>query len=185
LLTGITSIERKKAGRLEKQLRQKLETTTDQKQREAIEKDLHITEVDRMYTIYFPYMERYVSLYPVSDGPKSEDASSAAARALHSQRPELWPVVEQAMKDGQEALEMLRDRLPEKDARSRTLSKAATSKAAKGRAAKPRQKSQADARSNGGDGPRKRATGSNAAPMGTRRKVESSDEGESDFFEED
>lgn len=107
-----------------------------------------------MYTIYFPYMERYVSLYPVSDlGLKSQGGSqpetqSSAALALHSQRPALWGTVEKAMEKGEEALERLRERRLGIDSRSKppppqTLSK--HSFAAKARALQAKQEKQVDA----------------------------------------
>jgi len=117
--------ERKKANRLHKQLEERLKGASDPKAIDEIKRDIHICDVDRHYTIYFPYMERYVSLYPVSGlglkvqgGPPLDEASSAA-RNLHSERPPLWTVVEKAMEKGQEALERLRDRRLGVDSRSK------------------------------------------------------------------
>ncbi len=108
---------------MEKQLQQKLKETQDSDEVASIKADLHIAEVDRLYTIYFPYMERYVSLYPVSADSK-EEGQSAAALALHSERPEMWSVVEKAAEKGQEALEKLRERQLEKESRSKPPPKA-------------------------------------------------------------
>ena len=81
---------------------------------EALQADLHIAEVDATYTQYFPHMERYVSLYPVQGKDEKGSAEqSAAARALHAPRPEMWSVVEQAMQGGEKALVRLRERMPE------------------------------------------------------------------------
>ena len=81
---------------------------------------MHIAEVDRAYAVYFPYMERYVSLYPVLDKEDLKDPDkSSAERALRAERPKLWKTVEAAMAKGQGALEKLRDRRLANDSRSK------------------------------------------------------------------
>ncbi|KAI0180937.1 hypothetical protein GGR52DRAFT_522269 [Hypoxylon sp. FL1284] len=105
--------ERKKADRLAKQIRTQLNKTTDEKEIEKLKADLHRAEIDSLYTRFFPFMERYVSLYPVQssvqDGEKSEDASSAA-QALHADRPPMWEVIEKASEKGMSALVQIRER---------------------------------------------------------------------------
>ncbi len=193
--------ERKKASRLEKQLRQRLATTQDAAETASIEADLHIAAVDRLYTLYFPYMERYVSLYPVAElglrahgGPQPEDQSSAA-RALHSERPALWSVIEKAMEQGEVALETLRDRerggevlppKPPKPPKNSFTSKAREMRAGRADKANGSKRTAADTHTGAGPG------GGGGKDAAVRQKAtenaasESSDEsGDSDdFFEE-
>lgn len=106
--------EKRKAQRLQKQLRKRLEAATDSDEAAQIKKDIHICEVDISYTVYFPYLEPYISLYPRVDGKSesTDDEKSSAASNLHTERPALWTVVEKAMEEGTPALERLRDRRP-------------------------------------------------------------------------
>jgi hypothetical protein len=101
--------ERKKAQRLEKQLQAQLTQTTDPNEISALEKDIHIVQVDVQYTKYFPYMERYVSLYTEAAAPKADETARAKI-ALRSERPPLWSTVEKAMTRGHEALLSLQNR---------------------------------------------------------------------------
>lgn len=76
-----------------------------------------MAEVDVKYTMYFPFMERYVSLY--RDGAKSAmKEKEATRRGRPSERPAMWSVVEKAMTEGGGALERLRDRRSEHEAGS-------------------------------------------------------------------
>ncbi|OTB08396.1 hypothetical protein M426DRAFT_7712 [Hypoxylon sp. CI-4A] len=107
--------ERKKADRLAKQIRTQLETAEDPKEIEKLNADLHRAEIDSIYTRFFPYRERYISLYPVASLGKSanekkiEDAS-IAAQALHGERPPLWETIEKASEEGTSALIKIRER---------------------------------------------------------------------------
>ncbi|KAH9898886.1 hypothetical protein F4778DRAFT_741416 [Xylariomycetidae sp. FL2044] len=125
--------ERKKADRLFKQIRSQLEAAKDEEEIKKLKADLHTAEVDGLYARYFPHREPYVSLYPVSSiglsvhgGEKPETASSAA-RALHTERPQLWREIERAAKRGEAALEEIRERKAEK----RIKEKSATDSTAK------------------------------------------------------
>lgn len=91
---------------------------TDPGEIAALEADLHVAEVDGAYSRYFPFLERYVSLYPPASkgggaAADDDDGDDAVRRALRSPRPEMWSAVERAMQEGKEALERLRDRRPE------------------------------------------------------------------------
>ena len=112
-LTKGPLLEKKKAQRLQKQLRKRLETASLEEMPE-IKRNLHICEVDINYTVYFPYLEPYISLYPRANAKSetAEDEKSTAASSLQAERPPLWKVVEEAMKEGKPALERLRDRQP-------------------------------------------------------------------------
>ncbi|OTA91595.1 hypothetical protein M434DRAFT_397112 [Hypoxylon sp. CO27-5] len=117
--------ERKKADRLAKQIKSQLKTATDKKEIEKLNADLHKAEIDSIYTRYFPYRERYISLYPVASlglsvqgGEKKEDASTAA-QALHTERPSIWEDIEKASEKGIQALIEIRERKLGKESKSR------------------------------------------------------------------
>ncbi|KAH7329164.1 hypothetical protein B0I35DRAFT_37772 [Stachybotrys elegans] len=106
--------DRRKAMRLIKQLRRKIEQTSDPADLEKLKSELHVAEVDEAYTLYHPHAEAYVSLYK---NPKVESASeestgegSIAKAALKAERPPMWSVVEKTMEEGLRALVMLRER---------------------------------------------------------------------------
>ncbi|KAI0104937.1 hypothetical protein F4776DRAFT_647922 [Hypoxylon sp. NC0597] len=117
--------ERKKADRLAKQIKSQLKTATDKKEIEQLNADLHKAEIDSIYTRYFPYRERYISLYPVASlglsvqgGDKKEDASTAA-QALHTERPSIWEEIEKASEKGIPALIEIRERKLSKESRTK------------------------------------------------------------------
>ncbi|KAK2025561.1 hypothetical protein LX32DRAFT_642584 [Colletotrichum zoysiae] len=127
--------ERKKAERLLKQLRKKLQQTEDPEEKKHLEAEAHVAEVDVAYARFFPLMERYESLYPDKD-KKGEDGEQAqgdgdedkpeadakpfkqprALRALHAERPLMWATVEKLLPEGEAALYRLRDRKSAADA---------------------------------------------------------------------
>lgn len=113
--TNVLLTERKKAERLRKKLKKQAEESTDPEEKARIEADLHIADVDYHYTRYFPFLERYESLYTAPESSKDDEAEDqpAAIRALHSERPPMWKVVQEAMRNGQAALEELQERRPE------------------------------------------------------------------------
>ncbi|WKT43001.1 hypothetical protein QSH57_007837 [Fusarium oxysporum f. sp. vasinfectum] len=101
--------ERKKASRLAKQLRKKIEETesTETDEIEALKRDLHVAEVDEAYTQHFPHAEPYISLYTSAKSEKEEedkdddklDYTPLKHRGLlHTERPPIWSDIEQAMK---------------------------------------------------------------------------------------
>ncbi|KAF9761993.1 hypothetical protein IL306_003610 [Fusarium sp. DS 682] len=115
--------ERKKASRLAKQLRKKIEETesTETAEIEALKRDLHVAEVDETYTQHFPHAEPYISLYTSAKSEKEEedkdddrlDYTPLKHRGLlHTERPPIWSEIEQAMKDGSHALRNIRERRP-------------------------------------------------------------------------
>lgn len=112
---GYLPTERQKASRLEKQLRQRLEHATEPEEIASLKADLHIAEVDVHYARYFPFMERYVGLYSQAAADPKADEKARAKIALHSPRPPLWTVVEEAMEKGQNALVRLQNRRPAVD----------------------------------------------------------------------
>ncbi|KAJ4141113.1 rRNA-processing protein efg1 [Fusarium equiseti] len=120
---NLLCVERKKASRLSRQLRKKIDETesTETEELEGLKRDLHIAEVDEAYTQHFPHAEPYISLYTNAKSEKQEeekdddklDYTPLKQRGLlHTERPPIWSEVEQAMKDGSHALRNLRERRP-------------------------------------------------------------------------
>ncbi|KAF4978401.1 hypothetical protein FZEAL_5219 [Fusarium zealandicum] len=109
--------ERKKASRLAKQLRKKIDETESSEEIDELKRDLHVAEVDEAYTQHFPHAEAYISLYTNSKTEK-EDAEDEKddykplkhRGLLHTERPPMWAEVEQAMTEGPHALRGLRER---------------------------------------------------------------------------
>ncbi|KID80010.1 rRNA-processing protein efg1 [Metarhizium brunneum] len=115
--------ERKKASRLVKQIKRKIEQNPGTEDADDLKRQLHIAEVDEAYTIYHPHLDPYISLYGNSKSEgndKGEDAAeddsetkqirAAAKAALDAKRPPMWSVVEKTMEEGPEALKQLRER---------------------------------------------------------------------------
>ncbi|KAL5594560.1 hypothetical protein BROUX41_001485 [Berkeleyomyces rouxiae] len=103
--------ERQKATRKLKQARKALEESPDD---ETIKQDVYMYEVDLDYTYYYPFLERYISLY----ASKGEEESNSVPQGhvpvpgLNGvQRPPIWSVIVEARKLGNAALERLRDRM--------------------------------------------------------------------------
>lgn len=113
--------ERKKAQKLVNYVRKKLDQTEDPEQIAELKKDLHTAEVDVKYAIYFPFLERYVSLYPNTENP--ENQSDAKLALLRSKRSPVWTEVEQAVELGESALERLQNRKPSNAAMTASKSK--------------------------------------------------------------
>ncbi|CAM1505533.1 Fc.00g111700.m01.CDS01 [Cosmosporella sp. VM-42] len=119
--------ERKKAARLVKQLRKKIEQATSPEEIEELKKDLHTAEVDEAYTQHHPHAETYISLYPNSKSEAAtsveDDEKTAAAKVLlKAPRPPMWSTVEQAVKGGPDALRRLRERRSQVDSLPKTQS---------------------------------------------------------------
>lgn len=89
-----------------------------------LQQDLHVSQIDSLYAKFFPYRERYVSLYPLASlglktqGGEQPETASSAAKALSAERPKLWPTVEKLAKKGIPALMEFRDRKLGNDSRS-------------------------------------------------------------------
>jgi len=78
---------------------------------ECLKNDLHIAEVDVAYTKYFPFLEKYVSLYPSHEQPAKTLSQDEKNRFwLNKPRPDMWKVIEVAMENGEAQLERVRDR---------------------------------------------------------------------------
>ncbi|KUI65436.1 rRNA-processing protein EFG1 [Cytospora mali] len=106
--------ERQKAERLRKKLKKQLDEATDPEEKAKIQADYHIADVDWHYTRFFPFLERYESLYSAEKAKEDSDGQTIAMRALHSARPPMWKVVEEALEKGQAALDALQERRSDK-----------------------------------------------------------------------
>ncbi|KAF4963254.1 hypothetical protein FSARC_8723 [Fusarium sarcochroum] len=157
--------ERKKAIRLVRQLRKKIEQTesTEKDELEGLERDLHVAEVDEAYTQHFPHAEAYISLYTSAKSEKEEDDKDddkldytplKHRGLLHTERPPIWSEIEGAMKKGPHALRTLRERRPAEDSqeehqpeRRQNKPKVSTSadKAASASKAQPKQQAKPEA----------------------------------------
>ena len=80
-------------------------------ERDDLIKQVHVAEVDVNYTLYYPLMEKYVSLYPKGEGEySSKGGSKGKSEAVvveSNSKPPVWTFVEQCMTTG--TLDMLRD----------------------------------------------------------------------------
>jgi hypothetical protein len=201
-------LERKKASRLAKQLRKKIDQTesTETDELEGLKRDLHVAEVDEAYTQHFPHAEPYISLYTNAKSEKEEedkdddklDYTPLKQRGLlHTERPPMWSEIEQAMKDGPHALRNLRERRPAEitegtqSERNQNKSKAPTGKdkALTTSKAQPKPETKPTPYTKGkpGAAPKNRRERRLAERQGAQPVVKSDDDDsdEGGFFEED
>ncbi|KAJ4391591.1 hypothetical protein N0V93_005210 [Gnomoniopsis smithogilvyi] len=101
--------ERQKAERLRKQLKKRLDQA-EPEDKAKLEEEYHIANVDWHYAKYFPFMERYIGMYPTAKTTDESDDKPIAKRALHTERPPMWKEIETAMEQGQRALEAIQER---------------------------------------------------------------------------
>ncbi|KAK3379417.1 hypothetical protein B0T24DRAFT_155271 [Lasiosphaeria ovina] len=105
--------ERQKATRLAKQLRRKLTQTEDPDEIAKLKAHLHIAEVDVDYAIYYPFLERYLSLYAAPAAEAKDDEKPTAVHALDTPRPPMWYEIEKTRGHGKAALEKVQNRRSE------------------------------------------------------------------------
>lgn len=137
--------------------------------------------MDVNYTIYFPFLEQYVSLYPSSTRASQETSDTPAAElALHAERPPMWATVEEAMEQGERALIRLQNRRPESRGESKGRIRKAPAETAlatgesKPEPTKPKKKEAAD-----GKGKKK----AKEPPRAQSDNDESDSESDGGFFE--
>lgn len=101
--------ERQKCERRLKQSRKTLEACEDNEAREALQRNVHIKEVDLNYTQYYPYMTVYQSLLKKEKGSDGQDKYTPndeqedGAKGNHV----IWREVEKAMEN--KTLDKLKD----------------------------------------------------------------------------
>jgi hypothetical protein len=115
----LTLSDRQKGTRILKKLKKEHSSLEDESQKAQLQQRIHNAEVDVNYTIYYPLMKPYSSLYPKSKSKKSDDSEDAddGDDADKSKGEELdgpkgnvdmWKAVEQATKEGTLGLDRLR-----------------------------------------------------------------------------
>jgi hypothetical protein len=93
--------DRKKAERRLKKTQRSLKECTEPNARPRLEKDAYDAQIDLNYTMYYPLVRNYCSLYPNKkreDGRAHDDDEAIAAEVRGD--PEMWKVVERATKEG-------------------------------------------------------------------------------------
>ncbi|KAK0722885.1 hypothetical protein B0T26DRAFT_739982 [Lasiosphaeria miniovina] len=125
--------ERQKATRLAKQLRRKLTQTEDPDEISKLKAHLHIAEVDVDYAIYYPFLERYLSLYAAPAAEAKDDEKPTAVHALDTPRPPMWYEIEKTRGYGKAALEKIQNRRSEQDASPKPSSRPAKAVSAVGK----------------------------------------------------
>lgn len=102
--------------RLAKRLKKRLDKATDAKEIERLRHQLHVAEVDEAYAQHFPHSEPYINLYAKSksksEPEEEEEDTSAGETVLGTERPSIWTTIEEAMKEGPQALKKIRERRP-------------------------------------------------------------------------
>lgn len=96
--------ERQKATRHVKKTQKNLQSTPpDTADYKQLEEQLHVSEVDLNYTLYYPLNQKYEAIYP-----RKEDGSNGNQEIGDpSLKPVAWKAVEKCMEDG--TLDALRD----------------------------------------------------------------------------
>ncbi|OQD86993.1 hypothetical protein PENANT_c006G04962 [Penicillium antarcticum] len=105
-------LDRKTATKeLNRYLRREKEQDLDTKQKARLAEKIHTARVNLNYTIYYPLTEKYLSIYPKSDGksdaPESETESKRPQTDVKSTKPPLWSVVAKCMEE--KTLDLLRE----------------------------------------------------------------------------
>jgi hypothetical protein len=114
----IRFFDRQKGTRILKKLKKEYETEEDQTKKQHLAEKVHNAEVDVNYSIYYPLLKPYASLYPKSkkskasdsDDANEEDVDDKANRDVDGPKGDLdmWKSVEVAMAEG--TLDALRNR---------------------------------------------------------------------------
>ena len=101
--------ERQKASRNLKRLRKSFAEISNDSDREALEQAIQRAEIDLNYTIYYPLMEKYVSLFARSDS--DDQVGTAGQKGEPDNNPTrdgpMWKLVMSSTQEG--TLESLRD----------------------------------------------------------------------------
>ncbi|OMP86957.1 rRNA-processing protein efg1 [Diplodia seriata] len=139
----IRFFERQKATRFLKKVVKQLNDNSVPEKHAELEREKHVCEIDLNYTLYYPLIRPYVSLYATSKNEDEKGGSSTTTRIGGDK--EMWELVEKKTQDG--TLEGLRNGLewregaPEKASSATPAASSAEKKAAKTRAGKSAAKS--------------------------------------------
>lgn len=121
---------------MRKQLKKRLDQA-EPEDKAKLEEEFHIADVDWHYAKYFPFMERYIGLYPTAKTTEESEDKPIAKRALHAERPPMWKEIERAMEQGQRALEAIQER-----AASRTVARTQDGSGKKSKEKGPKEKNE-------------------------------------------
>lgn len=126
-LSPSPSPERKKAMRTAKRLKKRIGDATDPQEIKRLQKELHVAEVDEAYAQHFPHIETYISLYPKSQSKQNtsakeeeEETSTATECVPKTEKPPMWTAIENALKEGPQALAKIREQKGPVDERETT-----------------------------------------------------------------
>lgn len=79
------------------------EEKPDKKKLKRLERNIHIAEVDLNFTIYYPLMKKYVSLFPKQgedQNEKGDEQQTKTTKTATAEKPRMWSVVERCMAEG-------------------------------------------------------------------------------------
>ncbi|OAG06395.1 uncharacterized protein CC84DRAFT_1090763 [Paraphaeosphaeria sporulosa] len=99
--------ERQKATRILKRLHKQLAALEDEPEKAEKMHSIHNAEVDLNYTLYYPLLKAYVSLYPKQQKEDSKSGDAAPPTDGPKGDVNMWKTVEKAM--GEQTLEELRE----------------------------------------------------------------------------
>ncbi|OJD32114.1 rrna-processing protein efg1 [Diplodia corticola] len=139
----IRFFERQKATRFLKKVVKQLNDDSTPEKHAELEREKHVCEVDLNYTLYYPLIRPYVSLYATSKNKDEANGSSTTTRIGGDK--EMWELVEKKTQDG--TLENLRnglewrERAPEDASSAKPVVAPPEKKPAKTRAGKSTAKS--------------------------------------------
>lgn len=94
--------ERQKATRIVKRLTKQLPNAKNESEKASLLRKIHNADVDVNYTLYYPLLKPYVSLFPRKEGGSGDGPVDGPKGNL-----DMWRAVEKAMEDGK--LEALRN----------------------------------------------------------------------------
>ncbi|KAJ5174939.1 rRNA-processing protein efg1 [Penicillium canariense] len=87
--------------------RREKEKDLDSKQKAHLARQMHAARVNLNYTLYYPLTEKYISLYPKSQGKPSDEAleksesesESKTHKKAEESKPAMWSVIEKCMEE--------------------------------------------------------------------------------------
>ncbi|KAJ5581923.1 hypothetical protein N7535_000543 [Penicillium sp. DV-2018c] len=105
-------LDRKTANKeLKRLIRREKEEDLDPKEKARLAEKIHICQVNLNYTIYYPLTEKYISLYPKTDGkPDTAESKSEAQKkdiTSNEAKPPMWAIVQKCMEE--DTLNLLRE----------------------------------------------------------------------------
>ncbi|KAJ5131020.1 rRNA-processing protein EFG1 [Penicillium bovifimosum] len=105
-------LDRKTANKqLNRLTRREKEENLDPKEKARLAEKIHICQVNLNYTIYYPLTEKYISLYPKTNGKPDAAGSESETQkkdiTSNEAKPPMWAIVEKCMEE--KTLDLLRE----------------------------------------------------------------------------